>query len=91
MSAAGQFKKGAPSRNPAGRPTRAEVMMRKVRPTLVALGATEREISAMATAFAEKSMEGVKIVMGVICLRVDAAKRAAQAESEASESNNDFF
>ncbi len=75
MSAA-KFVKGGASPNPAGRPTRAEAMMRKVKPTLIALGANEREIAAMGIAFADKSMEGVQIVMGIICMRFDAAQQA---------------
>lgn len=86
---AGQFKKGAPSPNPAGRPSKFESALRQIKLPLEAMGVTEQEIWALATAFSEDSDFAISIVTTMICLRLEA--KTAKAASEASESSHDFF
>lgn len=59
---AGQFKKGAPSPNPAGRPSKFESALRQIKLPLEAMGVTEQEIWALATAFSEDSDFAISIV-----------------------------
>jgi hypothetical protein len=84
----GQFKAGAPSRNPTGRPTKFDSAMRQIKKPLEAMGANEHEIWALAMASAERSDVALSIVTTMIRLRLE-AERAKPAQESADDDN--FF
>lgn len=70
--AGGKYVKGQPSSNPTGRPTKLESRMRKLRPVLEPMGATENEIRVAAQALLEEDVQVIQFVMAIICARHNA-------------------